>query len=120
MTMLEIISLCLQYGDKVHIVLAHKDKDGNPIETDAFFGGFRCWDNICRDFDSLLPIFYEVGKDGNKTRKLLLGERCFSPSSLLSVRRTSPMKPTADAVKAICNMKSSFISTTRKKFEHHD
>ena len=105
MTILDIITLCLQSGDKVHIVFAHKDKDGKNPETDAFFGGFRCWDNICRDFYSFLPIFYEVGKDGNQSRRLLLGERCFSPSSLLSVRRTSPMSLTADAVGAICNMK---------------
>ena len=105
MTILDFLALALQAGDKVHIVFAHKDKDGKNPETDAFFGGFRCWDNICRDFYSFLPIFYEVGKDGNKSRRLLLGERCFSPSSLLSVRRTSPMSLTADAVGAICNMK---------------
>ena len=105
MTILDIIALSLQAGDKVHIVFAHKDKDGNNPETDAFFGGFRCWDNICRDFYSFLPIFYEVGKDGNQSRRLLLGESCFSPSTLLSVRRTSPMRLTADAVEAICNMK---------------
>lgn len=107
MTILDIIALALQAGDKVHIVFAHKDKDGNNPETDAFFGGFRCWDNICRDFYSFLPIFYEVGKDGNKSRRLLLGVRCFSPSSLLSVRRTSPMRLTAEAVGAICNMRYS-------------
>ena len=105
MTILDFLALALQAGDKVHIVFAHKDKDGKNPETDAFFGGFRCWDNICRDFYSFLPIFYEVGKDGNQSRRLLLGERCFSPSSLLSVRRTSPMSLTADAVGAICNMK---------------
>ena len=102
MTILDFLSLALQTGDKVHIRFNYSGEDN---ECDAYFGGFRCYDNIIRDFFSICPIFYEVGKDGKQSRRLLKGERCFSPSSLLSVRRLSPMKLTPDAVVAVCDLK---------------
>ncbi len=105
MTKLDIISLCLQYGDKVHIVLAHKDKDGNPIETDAFFAGFRNYDRgKVRDFYGLFPVFVEAKPDGTMGRRLLGGVTSWCPESIQSIRIISEEEFSPEAVSALVRM----------------
>lgn len=105
MTILEIISLCLQYGDKVHIVLTHKDKDGNPIETDAFFTGFRNYDRgKISDFYGIFPVFVEAKPDGTMGRRLLGGVTSWSPESIQSIRVVSEKEFSPEAVSALVRM----------------
>ncbi len=53
MTTLDIIALCLRYGEKVHIYL-NPDKTGKCVHSDAFFAGFRHFGKgIIKSFDSL-------------------------------------------------------------------
>ena len=105
MTKLDIISLCLQYGDKVHIVLVHKDKDGNPIETDAFFTGFRNYERgKIKDFYGLFPVFVEAKPDGTMGRKLLGGVTSWSPESIQSIRVVSEDEFSREAVFALVRM----------------
>ena len=105
MTKLDIISLCLQYGDKVHIVLAHKDKDGHPVETDAFFTGFRNYDRgKVRDFYGLYPVFHEAKPDGTMGRRLLGGVTSWSPDAIQSIRVISEEEFSPEAVSALVRM----------------
>ncbi len=105
MNKIDIISLCLQYGDKVHIVLTNKDKDGNPIETDAFFTGFRNYDRgKIRDFYGIFPVFAEANPDGTMGRRLLGGVTSWSPESIQSIRVVSEGEFSAEAVSALVRM----------------
>ena len=105
MTKLDIISLCLQYGDKVHIVLAHKDKEGNPVEADAFFTGFRNYDRgKVRDFYGLYPVFHEAKPDGTMGRRLLGGVTSWSPDAIQSIRVISEEEFSPEAVSALVRM----------------
>lgn len=105
MTNLEIISLCLQYGDKVHIVLKHKDENGNPIETDAFFTGFRNYDcGKVRDFYGIFPVFVEAKPDGTMGRRRLGGVTSWSPDSIQSIRVASEGEFSPEAVSALVRM----------------
>lgn len=105
MTKLDIISLCLQYGDKVHIVLTHKDKEGNPVEADAFFTGFRNYDRgKIRDFYGLYPVFHEAKPDGTMGQRLLGGVHSWSPESIQSIQVISEENFSSEAVYALVRM----------------
>lgn len=105
MNKLDIISLCLQYGDKVHIVLTHKDKDGNPVETDAFFTGFRNYDRgKIRDFYGLYPVFHEAKPDGTMGQRLLGEVHSWSPESIQSIQVISEENFSSEAVYALVRM----------------
>lgn len=115
MTKLDIISLCLQYGDKVHIVLTHKDKDGNPIEVDAFFTGFRNYDRgKIRDFYGLYPVFVEAKPDGTMSRKLLGGATSWIPESIQSIRVISEEEFSPEAVSAIVRMSDTLAQKAHR------
>lgn len=104
MTILDFLALALQIGDKVHIRFNYSGEDN---ECDAYFGGFRRYENrLIRDFLDIFPVFYEVNAhNGVSTRRLLRGVSGWSISALQSVRRLSPMKLTPDAVMAVCDLK---------------
>lgn len=105
MTILDLLALALQSGDKVHITFAYPSNGVH--ECDAYFMGFRHYGKgLVRDFLELYPVFYEAGRDGHATRRLLHGVSSWSPSALRHVSRLSPMKLTADAVVAICDLKA--------------
>lgn len=116
MNKLDIISLCLQYGDKVHIVLTHKDKDGNPIETDAFFTGFRNYDRgKVRDFYGIFPVFVEAKPDGTMGRRLLGGVHSWSPESIQSIRVISEEDISLEAVSAFIRMGDNLAQKAHRK-----
>ena len=115
MTKLDIISLCLQYGDKVHIVLTHKDKDGNPIEADAFFTGFRNYDRgKIRDFYGLYPVFVEAKPDGTMGRKLLGGATSWIPESIQSIRIVSEEDISHETVSALVRMSDTLAQKAHR------
>lgn len=115
MTKLDIISLCLQYGDKVHIVLTHKDKDGNPIEADAFFTGFRNYDRgKIRDFYGLYPVFVEAKPDGTMSRKLLGGAKSWIPESIQSIRIVSEEDISHETVSALVRMSDTLAQKAHR------
>jgi len=104
MTSLEFLALALQVGDKVHIYF---DYNFNGVEQcDAYFMGFRHYGKaLIRDFQDLSPVFYEADQDGKPTRRLLQGATSWSTCALRHVRRLSPLKLTANAVMAMCDLK---------------
>ena len=115
MTRLDIISLCLRYGDKVHIVLTHKDKDGNPIEADAFFTGFRNYDRgKIRDFYGIYPVFAEAKPDGTMGQRLLGGSHSWSPESIQSIQVISEEDFSNEAVSALVRMSDNLAQKAHR------
>lgn len=104
MTTLDIIALCLRYGEKVHIYL-NPDKTGKRVDTDAFFTGFRHYGKgIIRSFDSLYPVFHSVRKDGTMSSKLLGGMDAWSPLSIASITKLENIEMNAEVVPALVEL----------------
>ena len=104
MTTLDIIALCLQYGEKVHIYL-NPDKTGKRVDTDAFFAGFRHYGKgIIRNFDSLYPVFHSVSKDGTMSSKLLGGMDAWSPLSIAGIVKLENKEVNPEAVPALVEL----------------
>lgn len=105
MTILDILTLCLRYGDRVHLFLEKKDENGQSVEKDAFFAGFRRYeDGIIRDFNGLFPVFHEVNAQGKMSNRLLDGVRSWSPEAITAIRKTEEPRIDPQSVPALTEL----------------
>ncbi len=105
MTILDIMALCLQYGEKVHIVFSYKDENGKQKETDAYFGGIRYYEGpVIKDFQDFFPIFKEIDKNGNMSNRLLKGVTSWSPQSLQSISKLTNEELRPEAIPSLVEL----------------
>ncbi len=123
---MDVFALCLQYGEKVHIVFKHKDENGSHVEADAFFGGYKHYGGkVVTDAYGFFPIFREITKKGEMSNRLLSGVSCWSPDSLLHITKLSEKEFHPETIPSLvdltCNLKRKshdFVVGLMKSFAH--
>lgn len=113
MTTLEILALCLRYGEKVKIYYGPSDNK-KVSEAVAYFAGYyTSGKEYIRNANDLLPVFKAVTKDGKMSNRFLNDLKAWPPSSIRAITKIEKEPINPDDVPAFLSLDRTIKKESR-------